>query len=133
LLAASALLSALGLYALSTITTAPQAFIAATLFGVGTAFFWPTMLSVTSESFPRGGAFLLALMGGAGNLAIAFVLPIIGGWYDAHGAAAAFRYVAVLPVVLTVVFVALFVYYRSRGGYRPVALAHDAAFVEGIR
>jgi len=91
------------------------------------------MLSVTSESFPRGGAFLLALMGGAGNLAIAFVLPIIGGWYDTHGAAAAFRYVAVLPVVLTVVFVALFVYYRSRGGYRPVALAHDAAFVEGIR
>jgi MFS family permease len=123
LLAASSMLSMVGLYALSTIDSAGEAFVAATLFGVGTAYFWPTMLSVTSESFPRGGAFLLALMGGAGNLAIAFVLPVIGGWYDTQGAAAAFRYVAVLPAILTVVFAALFIYYQSRGGYRPVALA----------
>ena len=133
LLAMSAGLSAVGLYALSTIDSAGEAFFAATLFGVGTAFFWPTMLSVTSESFPRGGAFLLALMGGAGNLAIAFVLPVIGGWYDTQGAAAAFRYVAVLPVILTVVFGALFVYYQSRGGYRPVALAHDRVLAEDAR
>lgn len=73
--------------------SAGEAFLAATLFGVGTAYFWPTMLSVTSELFPRGGAFLLALMGGAGNLAIAFVLPVIGVWYDTQGAATAFRYV----------------------------------------
>lgn len=123
LLTASAVLSMIGLYALSTIDSAGEAFIAATLFGVGTAYFWPTMLSVTSEVFPRGGAFLLALMGGAGNLAIAFVLPVIGGWYDTEGAAAALRYVAVLPAILTVVFGALLVYYQSRGGYRPVALA----------
>jgi MFS family permease len=133
LLTISAALSALGLYALSTIHTTVQAFLAATVFGVGTAYFWPTMLSVTSEQFPRGGAFLLALMGGAGNLAIAFVLPVIGGWYDAEGAAAAFRYVAVLPAVLTVVFAALFVSYRSRGGYRPVSLEAEPHLVEGAR
>jgi MFS family permease len=133
LLAASALLSTVGLYALSRIDSAGEAFFAATIFGVGTAYFWPTMLSVTSEWFPRGGAFLLALMGGAGNLAIAFVLPVIGGWYDTQGAAATFRYVAVLPAILTVVFVALFVYFQSRGGYRPVALAQDRALVEEAR
>ncbi len=131
LLAASSALSMAGLYALSTIDSAGEAFVAATLFGVGTAYFWPTMLSVTSELFPRGGAFLLALIGGAGNLAIAFVLPVIGAWYDTQGAAAAFRYVAVLPAILTVIFVALFVYYQSRGGYRPVALARDHRFAEG--
>ncbi len=131
LLAASSVLSMVGLYALGMIDSAGEAFFAATLFGVGTAYFWPTMLSVTSELFPRGGAFLLALMGGAGNLAIAFVLPVIGAWYDTQGAAAAFRYVAVFPAVLTVVFAALFVYYQSRGGYRPVALARDRSLAEG--
>ena len=48
------------------------------------------MLGITSERFPNGGAFLLAIMGGTGNLAVAFVLPVMGGWYDAEGAAAAF-------------------------------------------
>lgn len=133
LLTVSALLSTIGLYALSTIDSAFEAFIAATLFGVGTAYFWPTMLSVTSELFPRGGAFVLALMGGAGNLAIAFVLPVIGAWYDNQGAAAAFRYVAVLPAILTMVFAGLFFYYRSRGGYRPVALTDDRSFSEVAR
>jgi MFS family permease len=133
LLMASAALSASGLYALSTIQTAPQAFVAATMFGVGTAYFWPTMLSVTSERFPRGGAFLLALMGGAGNLAIAFVLPVIGQWYDTGGAASAFRHVALLPMILTVVFAVLFVYYRSRGGYRPIALEANHNVMEGAR
>lgn len=133
LLTASAVLSTMGLYAFSTIESATGAFIAATLFGVGTAYFWPTMLSVTSELFPRGGAFLLALMGGAGNLAIAFVLPVIGGWYDNEGAAAAFRYVAVLPAILIVLFGALFVHYQSRGGYRPVALTDDGNHSGGAR
>ena len=71
-----------------------------------------------------GGALLLA-MGGTGNLALAFVLPVMGGWYDHAGAAAAFRYVAVLPVVLTFVFGGLFLYYKAAGGYRAVKL--DAA------
>jgi MFS family permease len=131
LLATSSVLSMVGLYALSTIDSAAEAFIAATVFGVGTAYFWPTMLSVTSERFPRGGAFVLALMGGAGNLAIAFVLPVIGAWYDTQGAAAAFRYVAVLPAVMTVIFAALFLYYQSRGGYRPVTLASERNLAKG--
>ncbi len=131
LLAASSVLSMVGLYALSMIDSAGEAFLAATLFGVGTAYFWPTMLSVTSELFPRGGAFLLALMGGAGNLAIAFVLPVIGAWYDTQGAATALRYVAALPAILTVIFAALLFYYKSRGGYRPVTLANDRNLAEG--
>jgi MFS family permease len=131
LLTACAALSAIGLYGLSMVRTPAQAFAAATVFGVGTTYFWPTMLSVTSERFPKGGAFLLAMMGGAGNLAVAFVLPIIGSWYDNEGAAAAFRNVAVIPTVLVVVFGALFIYYRSQGGYRAVKLDSDREMVEG--
>jgi len=39
----------------------------------------------------------------------------------------------VLPSVLTVVFAALFVSYRSRGGYRPVSLEAEPHLVEGAR
>jgi MFS family permease len=123
LLTLSAIFSAIGLFFLSGVKTPAQAFVAATLFGAGKTYFWPVMLGVTSERFPKGGALLLAIMGGAGNLSVAFILPIMGGWYDVHGAAAAFRYVGVLPIVLTVIFAALFFYYKARGGYRAVKLA----------
>lgn len=122
LLTASAVLSAVGLFALGAVKTPLQAFLAATLFGAGKTFFWPTMLGVTAERFPRGGALVLAIMGGSGNLAVAFVLPWIGGLYDAHGAAFAFRSVAILPVILTVVFATLWQHYRSTGGYRAIRL-----------
>jgi MFS family permease len=129
LLTLSAILAAAGLFLLGAVKTPTDAFIAATLFGVGKTYFWPTMLGITSELFPRGGALLLAIMGGTGNLAVAFVLPVMGGWYDTAGAAAAFRYVGVLPLVLTVVFAGLFVHFRTQGGYRAIRL--DQAKVAG--
>lgn len=127
LLTASSLLSAVGLYMLSQVKTPAEAFIAATLFGVGKTYFWPTMLAVTSELFPKGGALLLAIMGGTGNLAAAFVLPVMGGWYDNAGPAAAFRYVAVMPAILTVIFGALYFYYRAIGGYKAVQIQQTSA------
>jgi MFS family permease len=122
LLAVSSAAAAIGLFGLAGVKTPAQAFAAATIFGCGKAFFWPTMMAVTSEQFPRGGAWLLAIMGGAGNLAVAFILPLMGGIYDTHGAAAAFRFVGILPVILTVVFCGLVLYYRALGGYRAVQL-----------
>jgi MFS family permease len=122
LLTLCSILSALGLFALSKADTPALAFAAATIFGVGVSYFWPTMLGVTSERFPRGGPLLMAIVGGAGMLSAAFILPIMGRWYDQYGAAAAFRYVAVLPVVLTFVFGGLYLYYRARGGYKAVAI-----------
>ena len=40
------------------------------------------MLGVTAERFPKGGAFLLGLMGCVGNLAVAAILPLMGSIYD---------------------------------------------------
>jgi MFS family permease len=82
MLTVSALLSAVGLYLLSTAETAATAFTYATIFGLGIAYFWPTMLGVTAERFPKGGALLLCLMGCVGNLSISQVLPRMGGIYD---------------------------------------------------
>ena len=82
MLTASAALSAVGLYALSFAYNPLTALAAATFFGLGVAYMWPTMLGVTAERFPRGGAFLLGLMGCVGDLAIGVVSPAMGGIND---------------------------------------------------
>ena len=61
-----------------------MAFAAATVFGVGITYYWPTMLGVTAERFPKGGALLLGLMGCVGNLAISQATPLIGAVYDSY-------------------------------------------------
>jgi len=79
MLTGSSVLSAIGLYALSFAYDFPTAIAAATIYGLGIVYFWPTMLGVTAERFPRGGAFVLGLMGCVGNLAIGVVQPWMGG------------------------------------------------------
>ena len=122
LLAASSALSAVGLYMLGGVSSPTSAVVAATVFGVGKTFFWPTMLAFASERFPKSGPLGMAVIGGTGMLSAAFILPIMGGWYDSFGAAATFRYVGVLPVILTFVFGGLFLYFKMRGGYSAVQL-----------
>lgn len=126
MLVASALMSTAGLYAMSH-TSGVILFASATLFAFGVCFFWPTMLGFVAENYPKTGALGLAIMGGAGMLSVSFVLPIIGGWYDAGIAARtpagsaptgealaaiqaaagleALGKVALLPVILSVVFI----------------------------
>jgi hypothetical protein len=125
-----AVLSAVGLYWLGSLQPGVSpviAFAAATIFGIGKTYFWPTMLGVTAEQFPRGGALLLSLMGGAGMLSVAVVLPMMGARIDQLGAGAALQFVAGLGVVLAVIFGGLLVYYRARGGYKAVALPAPTA------
>jgi MFS family permease len=123
-------LVAVGLYWLGSLQPGASpiiAFAAATIFGIGKTYFWPTMLGVTAEQFPRGGALLLSLMGGAGMLSVAVVLPVMGARIDSLGAGAALQLVAGLGMVLAVIFGALFVYFRARGGYQVVVLSAGAS------
>ena len=101
------------------------AFAAATIFGIGKTYFWPTMLGITSELFPKGGALLMNLMGGVGMLAIAVVLPIMGSKLDVGGAGAALRAVSVLPIILFFVFLALHLGFQAKGGYKAKSIDHD--------
>jgi MFS family permease len=119
-------LAGLGLYWLGALEPGAAspvvAFMAATLFAVGKAFLWPTMLGVTAEQFPRGGALTINLVGGAGMASIAVVLPIMGARMDSYGPGAALQMMSTLGVILVVIFLGLIVYLRSRGGYRRVAV-----------
>ncbi|HEY2951372.1 MAG TPA: MFS transporter, partial [Verrucomicrobiae bacterium] len=66
LLSACAALATIGLFWLGHSTAGISVFIAATVYGVGKTFFWPTMLGVVSERFPKGGALTLGAVGAAG-------------------------------------------------------------------
>ena len=78
LLAISALTAIVGLLTLSS-STGAMIFIAATLYGFGKTFFWPTMLGVVSEQTPKGGALTLNAISGIGMLAVGTLgFPYIG-------------------------------------------------------
>ena len=120
------ILAAVGLYWLGSLrpgTSALAAFAAATIFGVGKTYLWPTMLGVTSELFPRGGALLLGLMGGAGMLSVAVALPVMGARIDQFGPGAALRMIAGLGVILAMIFGGMYFYFKARGGYRAVNIS----------
>lgn len=79
LLAVSAALAIVGLYMLSFSAAGAMIFIAATLYGFGKTFFWPTMLGVVSEQTPKGGAVTLNAISGIGMLAVGTLgFPYIG-------------------------------------------------------
>jgi MFS family permease len=68
LLFISAVLATIGLFSLGNSTTGTTIFLAATIYGIGKTFFWPTMLGVVGERFPRGGALTMGTIGGIGML-----------------------------------------------------------------
>jgi len=70
LLFCSAVIGTLGLWMLGqpfTDKTWPW-LLAVTVYGIGKTFYWPTMLGVISERFPKGGALALGLSGGLGMI-----------------------------------------------------------------
>jgi MFS family permease len=70
LLFCSAALGVLGLYMLANpvVDTITLWMVAVTIYGVGKTFYWPTLLGVISERFPKGGALALGLSGGVGMI-----------------------------------------------------------------
>ncbi len=85
-LACGAVLAAFGLTGLAHAGAVGWAiFVAATLYGVGKAFFWPTTLGVVSEQFPKGGALTLNAMGGMGMIAVGVLgAPFLGVMQDTN-------------------------------------------------
>ena len=178
LLTTCSAIAAVGLFALSKTASAGilAIFAAATLYGVGKTFFWPTILGLTSEQCPKGGALALNTMGGIGMLAVGILgAPFLGylqessatkqlaatnpalyqnvteeksyllGGYraidpvkksaltdeksqaDLKTATDAAPYsalgkMALFPVFTLVCYIALMLYFKSKGGYKPVQL-----------
>ncbi len=145
----SCLLASLGLVALSVADSPVMGVLAATVWGCGVCFMWPTMLATASERFPHGGALLMGLMGTAGTASIYFVLPQMGKIFDNEAARLAgsgdayarmapgpeldhikglaaqlsFKEVAIVPAALLIVFGAIWLYDRSKGGFKATKIS----------
>jgi MFS family permease len=179
LLAICSMIAAIGLYMLSS-STGIMILVAATVYGLGKTFFWPTMLGVVAERFPKGGALTLNITGGLGMIAAGVIGAGIVGFiqdksidknilaYDqanntslhttyvtesktsvfgdyqaidqgklATGSAedvgtvvaiqdtakkTALRDIVVFPIIMLICYIALIIYFRSKGGYKAVVV-----------
>ena len=71
LLAACAAIATVGLLWLSGAGDATvMVFLAATCYGIGKTFYWPTTLGVVAEQYPKGGALMLNAIAGAGVISV---------------------------------------------------------------
>jgi hypothetical protein len=73
LLFVCALLACLGLNLVSAVSSFGPALGALLVYAFGKTFFWPTMLAVTSDRFPRTGAVAISLMGGIGMMSAGLI------------------------------------------------------------
>ncbi|MEO8616528.1 MAG: MFS transporter [Luteolibacter sp.] len=68
LLVICATLAVIGLNLVSGITSFTGALMALAVYALGKTFFWPTMLAVVGDRFPRTGAIAMSIMGGIGMM-----------------------------------------------------------------
>jgi MFS family permease len=180
LLTACSIIAAVGLLWLLRAGAAPIAiFAAATLYGAGKTFFWPTTLGVVSELFPKGGALTLNAVSGVGMIAVGVLgSPLLGVVQDHSLSRSLFTEnaelhdrvvgseqtkfgltyrpvdrsaveilsdseqvvvehvrmlnnqetlgkISLLPATMALIFGGMVVYFRLRGGYRPVRLSES--------
>jgi MFS family permease len=73
LLFVCAVLAVIGLQMASGMQTFGVALVALGIYAVGKTFFWPTMLAVVGDRFPRSGAVAMSIMGGIGMLSAGLI------------------------------------------------------------
>ena len=76
----SAVVSGLGLIALSYADSLVTGLLDGTVLAAGVAYFWPTMIGTASERVPKGGAMALAVMGSVGAGAVGLIAIPLMGW-----------------------------------------------------
>lgn len=125
----SAVLTAIGIFLFST-QTGSMAYVAAIIYALGIAYFWPNMLGFIADKIPNSGAIGLSIVGAAGMFSGSIFQPIIGAWIDSDKAAVAatgltgdeldlvagqatLQTMTVFPVILIVLFIILFVWVKK--------------------
>ena len=188
-------LAVIGLRMVAGIDTFAGAMVALAVYAVGKTFFWPTMLAVVGDRFPRTGAVAMSIMGGIGMMSAGLLggpglgyakdrftaqhlqatAPAIYEQYKAPvpskflfldeatgldgtklsvaqtakgrtpeqqlvaeasiiGDRETLKADAWIPAVMAAIYAALFLYFRSIGGYRPVRIdATDATGASAVR
>lgn len=76
-----AILTAIGIYLFSTVT-GPMAYVAAIIFALGVAYFWPVMVGSVAQRVPLSSALGMSIIGAVGMFSTSIFQPIIGDWID---------------------------------------------------
>ena len=80
----SSVFSMLGLLMLSAVSGG-MVLAAFILYAIGQTFYWPTVLGLVSERFPKGGALTLNTVSAIGLLSVGIIgTPIMGAFYDSN-------------------------------------------------
>ena len=126
----SAVLATIGVFLFSTQTGA-MAYVAAVVYALGIAYFWPNMLGFIAEYVPKSGALGLSVVGAIGMFSSFIFQPIIGGWIDSDRAEMAAQgftgdelelmagqatlgTMVLFPLILVVLFTVLYFWMRNR-------------------
>ncbi|PHN05998.1 MFS transporter [Flavilitoribacter nigricans] len=126
----SAILATIGVYLFST-QTGGMAYVAAIIYAMGIAYFWPNMIGFIAEYIPKSGALGMSIIGAVGMFSTSIFQPIIGGWIDSDRAEAAatgltgdeldlvagqatLGTMVLFPLILVVLFTVLFFWMRNR-------------------
>lgn len=126
----SAVLATIGVYLFSTQTGA-MAYVAAVVYALGIAYFWPNMIGFIVDKIPKSGALGMSVIGAVGMFSSSIFQPIIGGWIDSDKAAAAAKgltgdelelvagqatlgTMVVFPAILIVLFIILAFWVKKR-------------------
>jgi MFS family permease len=73
LLCVCAVLACIGLNLIASSHGVPPIMLALLVYAVGKTFFWPTMLAVASDRFPKTGAVAISIMGGIGMMSAGLI------------------------------------------------------------
>ncbi len=79
LLIMSSFLAVISLYSLS-MASGIMIFLIVTVYGFAKAYFWPTMIGIAGERFPKGGALTLNMMTGVGMIGVGIVGTVFLGF-----------------------------------------------------
>lgn len=126
----SAILAAIGIYLFST-QTGSMAYVAAIVFALGVAYFWPNMIGFIADKIPKSGALGMSILGAVGMFSQTIFQPITGHWIDENMAGAAemgltgdelelvagqetMRSITIFPILLIVLFTILWFWVKKR-------------------
>lgn len=135
----SAILATIGVYLFSTQTGA-MAYVAAIIFALGIAYFWPNMIGLVATKVPKSGALGMSIVGAVGMFSSSIFQPIIGGWIDSDRAAASAQgltgdelelvsgqatlgTMVLFPAILIVLFTILYFWLKNKKSAVEVAAA----------
>lgn len=133
----SAICASIGLYLLSN-QSGGMVYVAAIVYGLGIAYFWPNMIGFIARYIPESGALGMSIVGAMGMFASGLVMPIFGGLIDSNRVKAAqqglsgealdvatgqmtLSTMALVPLVLIVLFTILHFWVRNR---KEIQVAH---------